>query len=102
MLNNFINKGLDDLSVSRNTFDWGVDVPFDNEHVVYVWIDALSCYLTAIGYGHDMEKFNKYWPTGVHLIGKDIVRFHTIIWPALLMALDIPLPKSFCSWLDFI
>lgn len=94
MLNNFINKGLDDLSVSRNTFDWGVDVPFDNEHVVYVWIDALSCYLTAIGYGHDMEKFNKYWPAGVHLIGKDIVRFHTIIWPALLMALDIPLPKK--------
>lgn len=94
MLNNFINKGLDDLSVSRNTFDWGVDVPFDNEHVVYVWIDALSCYLTAIGYGYDMEKFNKYWPAGVHLIGKDIVRFHTIIWPALLMALDIPLPKK--------
>lgn len=94
MLNNFINKGLEDLSVSRNTFDWGVDVPFDNEHVVYVWIDALSCYLTAIGYGHDMEKFNKYWPAGVHLIGKDIVRFHTIIWPALLMALDIPLPRK--------
>lgn len=94
MLNNFIDKGLEDLSVSRNTFDWGVDVPFDNEHVVYVWIDALSCYLTAIGYGHDMEKFNKYWPAGVHLIGKDIVRFHTIIWPALLMALDIPLPKK--------
>lgn len=94
MLNNFIDKGLEDLSVSRNTFDWGVDVPFDNEHVVYVWIDALSCYLTAIGYGYDMEKFNKYWPAGVHLIGKDIVRFHTIIWPALLMALDIPLPKK--------
>ncbi|MDU4715613.1 MAG: methionine--tRNA ligase, partial [Anaerococcus sp.] len=94
MLNNFIDKGLEDLSVSRNTFDWGVDVPFDNEHVVYVWIDALSCYLTAIGYGHDMDKFNKYWPAGVHLIGKDIVRFHTIIWPALLMALDIPLPKK--------
>ncbi|MDU2201969.1 MAG: class I tRNA ligase family protein, partial [Anaerococcus hydrogenalis] len=94
MLNNFIDKGLEDLSVSRNTFDWGVDVPFDNEHVVYVWIDALSCYLTAIGYGHDMDKFNNYWPAGVHLIGIDIVRFHTIIWPALLMALDIPLPKK--------
>ena len=94
MLNNFINKGLEDLSVSRNTFNWGVDVPFDNEHVVYVWIDALSCYLTAIGYGYDMDKFNKYWPAGVHLIGKDIVRFHTIIWPALLMALDMPLPKK--------
>ncbi|MDY3006737.1 methionine--tRNA ligase [Anaerococcus porci] len=94
MLNNFINKGLEDLSVTRNTFDWGVDVPFDNEHVVYVWIDALSCYLTAIGYGYDEEKFNKYWPASVHLIGKDIVRFHTIIWPALLMALDMPLPKK--------
>lgn len=94
MLNNFINKGLDDLSVTRNTFDWGVDVPFDDEHVVYVWIDALSCYLTAIGYGYDEEKFNKYWPAGVHLIGKDIVRFHTIIWPALLMALDIDLPRK--------
>src|SRR5699024_3022840 len=68
--------------------------PFDNEHVVYVWIDALTCYLTAIGYGYDEEKFNKYWPSGVHLIGKDIVRFHTIIWPALLMALDIPLPEK--------
>lgn len=94
MLNNFINKGLDDLSVSRNTFDWGVDVPFDKDHVVYVWIDALSCYLTAIGYGHDEEKFERYWPAGVHLIGKDIVRFHTIIWPALLMALDMPLPQK--------
>ncbi len=94
MLNNFINKGLDDLSVSRNTFDWGVDVPFDKDHVVYVWIDALSCYLTAIGYGHDEEKFERYWPAGVHLIGKDIVRFHTIIWPALLMALDMTLPQK--------
>lgn len=94
MLNNFINKGLDDLSVTRNTFDWGVDVPFDKDHVVYVWIDALSCYLTAIGYGYDDEKFNKYWPAGVHLIGKDIVRFHTIIWPAILMALDLPLPEK--------
>lgn len=94
MLNNFINKGLEDLSVSRNTFDWGVDVPFDNEHVVYVWIDALTCYLSAIGYGQDEEKFNKYWPASVHLIGKDIVRFHAIIWPALLMALDLPLPEK--------
>ena len=94
MLNNFIDKGLSDLSVTRNTFDWGVDVPFDNEHVVYVWIDALSCYLSAIGYGDDREKFEKYWPAGVHLIGKDIVRFHTIIWPALLMALNLPLPEK--------
>ena len=94
MLNNFIDKGLSDLSVTRNSFDWGVDVPFDNEHVVYVWIDALSCYLSAIGYGDDKTKFERYWPAGVHLIGKDIVRFHTIIWPALLMALDLPLPEK--------
>ena len=94
MLNNFIDKGLSDLSVTRNSFDWGVDVPFDNEHVVYVWIDALSCYLSAIGYGDDPQKFEKYWPASVHLIGKDIVRFHTIIWPALLMALDMPLPEK--------
>ncbi len=94
MLNNFIDKGLSDLSVTRNSFDWGVDVPFDSEHVVYVWIDALSCYLSAIGYGDDPEKFKKYWPASVHLIGKDIVRFHTIIWPALLMALDLPLPEK--------
>ena len=94
MLNNFIDKGLSDLSVTRNSFDWGVDVPFDNEHVVYVWIDALSCYLSAIGYGDDPQKFEEYWPASVHLIGKDIVRFHTIIWPALLMALDLPLPEK--------
>ena len=94
MFNNFIGKGLTDLSVTRNSFDWGVDVPFDNEHVVYVWIDALSCYLSAIGYGDDKAKFERYWPAGVHLIGKDIVRFHTIIWPALLMALDLPLPEK--------
>ena len=94
MLNNFIDKGLSDLSVTRNTFDWGVDVPFDNEHVVYVWIDALSCYLSAIGYGDNKKKFEKYWPASVHLIGKDIVRFHTIIWPALLMALDLPIPEK--------
>lgn len=103
MLNNFIDKGLSDLSVTRNSFDWGVDVPFDNEHVVYVWIDALSCYLSAIGYGDDKAKFERYWPAGVHLIGKDIVRFHTIIWPALLMALDLPLPdKVFAhGWILF-
>ena len=94
MLNNFIDKGLSDLSVTRNSFDWGVDVPFDNEHVVYVWIDALSCYLSAIGYGDDPQKFEKYWPASVHLIGKDIVRFHTIIWPALLMALDLSMPEK--------
>lgn len=94
MLNNFFKEGLEDLSVSRNTFDWGVKVPFDNSHIIYVWIDALSCYLTGVGYGNDDEKFNKYWPANVHLVGKEIVRFHAIIWPALLMALDLPLPKK--------
>lgn len=94
MVNNFLKEGLDDLSVTRSSFDWGVKVPFDDKHVVYVWIDALSCYLTAIGYGTDEEQFNKYWPADVHLVGKEIIRFHTIIWPALLMALDIPLPEK--------
>ncbi len=95
MVNNFLKDGLEDLSVSRSTFDWGVKVPFDNKHVVYVWIDALSCYLTALGYGSEnQEKFNEFWPADVHLVGKEIVRFHTIIWPALLMALDMPLPKK--------
>ncbi|WP_455100124.1 methionine--tRNA ligase [Parvimonas micra] len=90
----FINEGLTDLSVTRSSFDWGVKVPFDEKHVVYVWIDALSCYLTGIGYGIDEEKFNKFWPCDVHLIGKEIMRFHAIIWPAILMALDLPLPKK--------
>ncbi len=95
MINNFLKDGLDDLCVSRSTFDWGIKVPFDPEHVIYVWIDALSCYLTALGYGsEDEEKFEKYWPAGVHLVGKEIMRFHTIIWPALLMALDLELPKK--------
>lgn len=94
MLNNFFKEGLEDLSVSRNTFDWGVKVPFDDSHIVYVWIDALSCYLTGIGYGVDEDKFNKYWPADVHFVGKEIVRFHAIIWPAILMALNLPLPKK--------
>ncbi len=95
MINNFLKDGLDDLSVSRSSFDWGVKVPFDPKHVVYVWIDALSCYLTALGYGtQDESKFKEFWPANVHLVGKEIVRFHTIIWPALLMALDIELPKK--------
>ncbi len=95
MINNFLKDGLDDLSVSRSSFDWGVKVPFDKKHVVYVWIDALSCYLTALGYdSEDEENFKKFWPADVHLVGKEIVRFHTIIWPALLMALDLPLPKK--------
>ncbi len=94
MVNNFLKEGLQDLSVSRNSFDWGVKVPNDPSHVIYVWIDALSCYLTGIGYGKDEETFNKFWPADVHLVGKEIVRFHAIIWPALLMALDLPLPKK--------
>ncbi len=94
MINNFLKEGLEDLSVSRSTFDWGVKVPFDEKHVIYVWVDALSCYLTATGYGSDDEKFNTFWPANVHFVGKEIVRFHAIIWPALLMALDIELPKQ--------
>ena len=90
----FINEGLTDLSVTRSSFDWGVRVPFDEKHIVYVWIDALSCYLTGVGYGTYEEKFNKYWPCDVHLIGKEIMRFHAIIWPSILMALDLPLPKK--------
>lgn len=95
MIHNFIKPGLEDLSVSRSTFDWGIPVPGDPEHVIYVWIDALSNYITALGYGsEDESKFRKFWPADVHLVGKEIVRFHTIIWPALLMALDLPLPKK--------
>lgn len=95
MMNNFLKAGLDDLCVSRTTFDWGVKVPFDDEHVVYVWLDALLCYITALGYGSDNnDRFKEYWPANVHLVGKEIVRFHTIIWPAVLMALDIELPEK--------
>jgi len=95
MLNNFLRPGLEDLCVSRTTFDWGVKVPFDEKHVVYVWIDALSNYITALDYPEDKNgDFARYWPADVHLVGKEIVRFHTIIWPAMLMALDIPLPKK--------
>lgn len=95
MMNNFIKPGLEDLCVSRTTFDWGVPVTFDEGHVVYVWIDALSNYITALGYGSENESdFEKYWPADVHLVGKEIVRFHTIIWPIMLMALGLPLPKK--------
>lgn len=90
---NFIKQGLDDLCVSRTTFDWGIPVPFDPKHVMYVWFDALVNYLTAAGYLHDQEKFQKFWPADLHLVGKEIVRFHTIIWPIILMALGLPLPK---------
>ncbi|NLP47146.1 MAG: methionine--tRNA ligase [Epulopiscium sp.] len=95
MLNNFLKPGLDDLCVSRTSFDWGVPVTFDEGHVVYVWIDALSNYISALGYLSDNDKdFKKYWPADMHLVGKEIVRFHTIIWPIILMALDLPLPKQ--------
>ncbi|MDR0140469.1 methionine--tRNA ligase [Metabacillus idriensis] len=95
MINNFIKPGLEDLAVSRTTFDWGVKVPGDPKHVIYVWIDALSNYITALGYGSENdEKYKKYWPADVHLVGKEIVRFHTIYWPIMLMALDLPLPKK--------
>lgn len=95
MLNNFLRPGLEDLCVSRTSFDWGIPVEFDPGHVVYVWIDALSNYISALGYlTEDDAKFKRYWPADVHLVGKEIIRFHTIIWPALLMALDIPLPKQ--------
>ncbi|EEU20570.2 methionine--tRNA ligase [Lactobacillus mulieris] len=95
MVNNFIKPGLEDLSVTRTTIDWGIPVPSDPKHVVYVWIDALSNYITALGYGSDDDSlFKKFWPADVHLVGKEIVRFHTIYWPIMLMALDLPLPKQ--------
>lgn len=104
MLNNFLRPGLQDLCVSRTSFKWGVPVDFDPKHVVYVWIDALSNYITAMGYGSDDESlFNKYWPADVHLIGKEIVRFHTIYWPIMLHALGLPMPKQVFGhgWLLF-
>ena len=91
---NFIKQGLDDLCISRTSFNWGIPVPIDPKHVIYVWFDALTNYLTPIGYLDDPEKFQKYWPADLHLVGKEIVRFHTIIWPCILMALDLPLPKK--------
>lgn len=96
MINNFLKPGLQDLCVSRTTFDWGIRVPFNDKHVVYVWIDALTNYITNIGYdvNNESEEFKKWWPCDLHLIGKDIIRFHTIYWPILLMALDLPLPKQ--------
>ena len=109
MVNNFLKAGLQDLCVSRTSFKWGIPVDFDDKHVVYVWLDALSNYITAIGYDPDKsydeqsEKFKKYWPCDVHVIGKDILRFHTIYWPIFLMALDIPLPKQIFGhpWFNF-
>ena len=96
MINNFIKPGLQDLCVSRTSFNWGIPVDFDPKHVVYVWLDALTNYITNIGYDPDgsSEEFYKYWPADLHLIGKDIIRFHTIYWPCFLMSLDLPLPKQ--------
>lgn len=95
MINNFIKPGLEDLCVSRTSFKWGVPVDFDSNHVVYVWVDALSNYISALGYLSDNDElFKKFWPADLHIVGKEIVRFHTIIWPIMLMALDLPLPKQ--------
>lgn len=90
----FVEQGLEDLCISRSTFDWGIPVPVDTKHVIYVWLDALTNYITALGYPDSPEIFEKYWPADVHLVGKEIVRFHSIIWPAMLMSLDLPLPKQ--------
>ena len=95
MISNFLKPGLEDLAVSRTSFTWGIPVEFDKGHIVYVWVDALSNYISALGYGsEDDSDFKKYWPADVHVVGKEIVRFHTIIWPAMLMALNLPLPKQ--------
>lgn len=94
MINNFLKPGLKDLCVSRTSFNWGIPVSFDKKHVIYVWIDALSNYLTSLNYPSSKEMFNKYWPCDIHLVGKEIVRFHAIIWPAILMSLGIKLPKK--------
>jgi len=103
MINNFLLPGLSDLCVTRTTHQWGIPVPFDEQHRIYVWIDALSNYITALGYGEQSPQFEKFWPADLHLMGKEIVRFHAIIWPALLMALNLPLPKQVYGhgWLLF-
>ncbi|MBT9176303.1 MAG: Methionine--tRNA ligase [Firmicutes bacterium] len=103
MINNFLLPGLSDLCVTRTAHQWGIPVPFDEQHRIYVWIDALSNYITALGYGDESAQFTKFWPADLHLMGKEIVRFHAIIWPALLMALDLPLPKQVYGhgWLLF-
>lgn len=104
MLNNFIKPGLQDLCVSRTSFKWGIPVTFDDKHVIYVWIDALSNYISALGYKNEkFDEFDKYWPADVHMVAKDIMRFHAIIWPAMLMALDLPLPKHLAvhGWITF-
>lgn len=94
MINNFIKPGLEDLCVTRTSFDWGIKVPFDEKHIIYVWIDALSNYITYLGYPDSDEDFKKYWPADIHIMAKEIIRFHSIIWPGILMALDIEMPKK--------
>ena len=95
MLNNFLKPGLNDLAVSRTSVNWGIPVSFDTKHTVYVWIDALSNYITALGYGsEDTSLYDEYWPADLHLVGKEIIRFHTIIWPIILHALNLPIPKQ--------
>ncbi|MDE6595373.1 MAG: methionine--tRNA ligase, partial [Oscillospiraceae bacterium] len=104
LVNNFIKPGLEDLCVSRTSFKWGIPVTFDEKHVVYVWIDALSNYITALGYENSAHSdYEKFWPADVHMVAKDIMRFHAIIWPAMLMALDLPLPKHLAvhGWITF-
>ena len=104
LVNNFIKPGLEDLCVSRTTFTWGVPVTFDNKHVVYVWVDALSNYISALGYlNNQYSDYDKFWPADLHMVAKDIMRFHAIIWPAILMALDLPLPKHLAvhGWITF-
>ena len=104
LVNNFIKPGLEDLCVSRTSFKWGIPVPFDEKHVIYVWVDALSNYITALGYANDAyNDYDKFWPADVHMVAKDIMRFHAIIWPAILMALDLPLPKHLAvhGWITF-
>ena len=104
LVNNFIKPGLEDLCVSRTTFKWGIPVTFDDKHIVYVWVDALSNYISALGYLNDKyDDFNRFWPADLHMVAKDIMRFHAIIWPAMLMALDLPLPKHLAvhGWITF-
>lgn len=104
LVNNFIKPGLEDLCVSRTSFKWGIPVPFDDKHIIYVWVDALSNYISALGYANDAyNDYDKFWPADVHMVAKDIMRFHAIIWPAILMALDLPLPKHLAvhGWITF-
>jgi methionyl-tRNA synthetase len=98
VISSFVRGGLKDLSISRTSFNWGIPVPGNEKHVIYVWLDALANYMTAVGYGsdspEDIAKFEKYWPADLHLVGKEITRFHCVYWPAFLMAAGLPLPKS--------